>query len=53
MHDNVIKHWIHFKKDRDAEIYCFLWSVPEQMVEEETIETPAIWDAIALIMTSL
>ena len=29
-----------------------LWSAPEQTVEE-TIEMPVIWDAIALIMTSL
>ena len=32
--------------------WCFLWSAPEQTVEQ-TIETPVIWDAIALIMTSL
>ena len=30
----------------------FLWSASEQTVEQ-TIETPVIWDAIALIMTSL
>ena len=30
----------------------FLWSVPEQTVEQ-TAETPAIWDTIAPIMTSL
>ena len=29
----------------------FLWSAPEEMVEQ-TIETPVIWDAIALSMTS-
>ena len=27
----------------------FLWSAPEQ----QTIDTPVIWDAIALIMTSM
>ena len=32
--------------------WCFLWSVPEQTVEQ-TIETPVIWDAMVLIMTSL
>ena len=32
--------------------FCFLWTVPRQMVEQ-TIETPVIWHAIALIMTSL
>ena len=36
----------------DAELWCFLWSAPEQMVEQ-TIETPVIWDVIVLIMTSL
>ena len=30
----------------------FLWSAPEQTVKQTT-ETPGIWDAIALIMTSL
>ena len=39
-------------KASDAELWCFLWSVPEQTVEQ-TIETPLIWDSIALIMTSL
>ena len=34
----------------DAELLCFLLSVPEQTVEQ-TIETLVIWDAIALIMT--
>ena len=29
-----------------------IWSTPEQ-TDEHTIETPVIWDAIALIMTSL
>ena len=36
----------------DTMLRCFLWSVVEQTVEQ-TIETPMIWDAIALIMTSL
>ena len=45
--------WIPLtKKASDAELWCFLWSAPEQTVEK-TIETPVIWDAIALIMTSL
>ena len=33
-------------------VWCFLWSAPEPTMEQ-TIETPVIWDAIALIMTSL
>ena len=37
--------WIPLTKVSDAELWCFLWSVPEQTVE-------LTWDAIALIMTS-
>ena len=44
--------WIPLKKASDAELWCFLWSAPEQTVER-TIEAPVFWDAIALIMTSL
>ena len=42
--------WIPFTKASDAELRCCLWSAPEQTVEQ-TIETPVIYDAIALIMT--
>ena len=35
-----------------AKLWCFLWSAPEQMVEQ-TVEAPVIWDAIVLIITSL
>ena len=44
--------WIPLTKLSDAELWCFHWSAPEQTAEK-TIETPVIWDAIALIMTSL
>ena len=44
--------WIPLTKASDAELKCFLWSAPEQTVEQ-TIETPVIWDVIALIMTSM
>ena len=44
--------WIPLTKASDAELWCFLWSSPEQ-TSEQTIETPVIWEAIALIMTSL
>ena len=44
--------WIPLTKASDAELWCFLWSAPEQTVEQ-IIETPVIWDAITLIMTSL
>ena len=42
--------WIPLTKASGAE--SFLWSVPEQTIEE-TSETLVIWDAIAAIMTSL
>ena len=42
--------WITLTNASDTEL-CFLWSAPEQTVEL-TIETPVIWDAIALTMTS-
>ena len=44
--------WIPLTKASDAELWCFHWSALEQTVEK-TIETPVIWDAIALFMTSL
>ena len=44
--------WIPLAKASDTELWCFLWIAPEQRVEQ-TIDTLAIWDAIALIMTSL
>ena len=37
-----IHRWIPLTKAGEAELWCFLWSVPEQMVEQ-TIETPVIW----------
>ena len=45
---------IPLTKASDAELWCFLWSVPEQTVKQ-TIETPVIWDVIMLIhiVTSL
>ena len=44
--------WIPHIKVSDAELWRFLWSEPEQKVEQ-TIETLLIWDAIAFIMISL
>ena len=41
--------WIPIAKASDAELLCFLWSAPEQTVEQ-TVKTLEIWDAIALIM---
>ena len=45
-------HWIPLIKASDSEIWCFLWSAPEQKAEK-TNGTPVIWDAIVLIMTLL
>ena len=44
--------WIPLTKANDAELWCLLSFAPEQ-VDEQTIETLVIKDAIALIMTSL
>ena len=50
--ESTCQRWIPLTKSSDSELWCFLWSVPEQRVVQ-TIETPVILDAIALIMTSL
>ena len=44
--------WIPLTKASDAELWCFLWSVPEQTIEQ-TIETLVTWDGITLIIMSL
>ena len=49
---NTIHRWIPLTKASDAELWCFLLSAHEQ-TGEQTIEIPAIWEAIALIMMSL
>ena len=41
--------WIPLTKASDAELWCFLRSAPQETVMQ-TIETPVIWDNIALIM---
>ena len=45
------QRWILRTKASNAELWCFLWSLPEPTVEQ-TIKTPAISDASRLIMTS-
>ena len=50
--ESIGDQWIPLTKASDAELWYFLWSAPEQTVEQ-TIETPVIWDAIALTMTLL
>ena len=37
--------WIPLTKAGDTELWCFLWSAPEQTVKK-TIKTPVIWDAV-------
>ena len=44
--------WILLTKGTDAEFWCFVWSAPEQTVEQTT-EAPGIWDANVLSMTPL
>ena len=41
---------IPLTKASDTELWCLLWSAPEQTVEQ-TIETPVIWDTLALVRT--
>ena len=43
--------WIPHTKASDAELWCFLWSAPEQTTEK-TIARLLTWDAISLTMTS-
>ena len=50
--ESTSDQWIPLTKASDAELRCFLWSAPQQTVEQ-TIKMPVIWDAITLIMTSL
>ena len=50
--ESTSHQWIPITKASDGELWCFLWSTPEQTAEQTT-KTPVIWDAIALIMTSL
>ena len=49
--ESICDRWIPLTKASDAELWYFLWSAPEQTLKQ-TIETPVIWDAMELIMTS-
>ena len=42
---------IPLTKASTAELWCFLWSAPEQTVEQ-TVDLPVIWHDIELIETS-
>ena len=44
--------WIPLIKANDAELWCFFLFASDQTVKQK-IETPVIWNDIALIMTSL
>ena len=44
--------WIPHREASDEELWCFLWSMHEPKVEQAN-EKPVIYDAIAVIMTSL
>ena len=50
--ETIGNRWIPLTNTSDLELWCFLWSLPEQTVEQ-TIETPGIIDAIPLNITSL
>ena len=51
LREEFIGHrWIPLTKASNAELWCFLWSGPDQTVKK-TIETLVKWDAIFLIMT--
>ena len=39
-------------KASDTELWYFLWATPEQTAEQ-IIDAPVVWDAMALVMTSL
>ena len=44
--------WIPLTKASGAELWCFLWSAPKQMVHQ-MLEMLVIWNTIVLIMMSL
>ena len=46
--ESTAHRWIALPKASDAELWCFLWCAPEEMVEQ-TIDAPVVWDANALI----
>ena len=46
------QRWTPFTNTSDAELWSFLWAMPEQSIEQ-TIVAPVMWDVIALIMTLL
>ena len=47
--ESTCQQWIPLTKASDMELWCYLWSAPEHMVEQ-TLETLVIWDGIMLII---
>ena len=45
--------WIPLTEANDAELWYFFFDLHQNKMVEQTIETQLIWDAVALIMTSL
>ena len=43
---------VSLTKTSEVELWCFLWSAPQQMIEQ-TMEMPVIWDATTVFMMSL
>ena len=50
--ETTSRRWIPLTKSNDSEPWCFLWSAPEETVEQ-TIETLVMWEAIAPITAPL
>ena len=50
--ESIGHRWIPLTGASGAELWRFLWPAPQQTVKQ-TMETPVIWDVIALIMTPL
>ena len=50
--ESACQRWIPLKKASNAELWYFLWCVLEQTAEQ-AVEILLIWDATALIVTSM
>ena len=48
--ESTVNRWLPLKKASDAELWCVLWSAPEQMFEYVSLVR---LDTIEFIMTSL
>ena len=50
--ESTSHQWIPLTKVSDAELWCFIWCVPEQTIAQ-TVEMPAILDPMPLIVRSM